>query len=100
MARTPMVTRTIVSTKATILCVDTEMGEVIHKDVVLPRTYKDDKALLKKASSVIETEIVKPVQVVYKEEQETLYGMSEEMFIEMAEQLPPRKDYTQENNEQ
>lgn len=99
MARTPMVTRTIVSTKATILCVDTEAGEVIHKDVTLPRTYKDDKALLKKASAVIETETVKPVQVVYKEEQETLYGMSEEMFIEMAEQLPPRKDYTQNTDE-
>lgn len=90
MARTPMVTRTIVTTKAVIMCLDVEAGEPFNKEVTLPRTYKDEKALLKKVRPLVETDTIKAVHVVDTEEVETLYGMTEQEFIENAQILPPR----------
>lgn len=96
MARVPMVTRTIITTKANVMCLDIEAGEPCNKSVVVPRTYKDDEKLLKKVKEVIETETLKPVHIVDKEEIETLYGMPEQEFIEHAEVQSPRKT-SQEN---
>lgn len=90
MARVPMVTRTIITTKVNVMCLDIETGEPFNKTVVVPRTYKDDEKLLKKVKEVLETETLKPVHIVDKEEIETLYGMKEQDFIEHAELLPPR----------
>lgn len=90
MARVPMVTRTIITTKVIVMCLDIERGEPFNKTVVVPRTYKDDEKLLKKVKEVLETETLKPVHIVDKEEIETLYGMKEQDFIEHAEVLPPR----------
>lgn len=90
MARLPMVTRTIVTTKANVMCLDVQAGEPCNKVVTVPRTYKDDDALMKKVRPLIETETLKAVHIVGKEEIETLYGMTEQDFIEHAEVLPPR----------
>lgn len=90
MAREPMVTRTITITKVNVMCLDIETGEPCNKSVVVPRTYKDNETLLKKVKEVLETETLKPVHVVSKEEIETLYGMSEQLFIEHAKVLSPR----------
>ena len=90
MARIPMVTRTITTTKAIVMCLDIESGEPCNKSVVVLRTYKDDETLLKKVKEVLETETLKPVSIVGKEEIETLYGMTEQEFIKHAEVLPPR----------
>ena len=94
MARAPQVTRTIQTTHANVLCMDIENREPCNRDVILPRTYKDDNAILKAVKKVIETDALKPVQVVHSEVNETLYGMSEQDFIAHATILPPRKDYT------
>ena len=100
MARAPQVTRTIQTTHCNVLCMDIENREPCNKDIVLPRTYKDEKSLLKAVKKVVETDTLKPVQVVSSMVQETLYGMSEQDFIAHATILPPRKDYTisEENN--
>lgn len=98
MARAPQVTRTIQTTHCNVLCMDIENREPCNKDVVLPRTYKDENAMLKAVKKVIETNNLKCVQVVSSKVQETLYGMSEQDFIAHATILPPRKDYT--NNEE
>lgn len=90
MARIPMVTRTITTTKAIVMCLDIESGEPCNKSLVVPRTYRDDEALLKKVKEVLETETLKPVHIVGKKEIETLYGMTEQEFIEHAKVLPPR----------
>lgn len=90
MARVPMVTRTITTTKVNVMCLDIETGEPCNKSVVVPRTYKDNETLLKKVKEVLETETLKPVHVVSKEEIETLYGMPEQEFIEHAKVLPSR----------
>ena len=98
MARAPQVTRTIQTTHCTVLCMDTENREPVNKDVVLPRTYKDENAMLKAVKKVVETDTIKAVQVVAHKVEETLYGMSEQDFIEHATILPPRKNYT--NNDE
>lgn len=90
MARVPMVTRTIIATKANVMCLDVQAGEPCNHVVIVPRTYKDDEALMKKVRPLIETETLKAVHIVDKEEIETLYGMTEQEFIEHAKVLPPR----------
>lgn len=99
MARVPQVTRTIQTTKANVMCLDIEKGEPFNKEVILPRVYKDDKAILKVAEKVINSDTVKAVHIVSAEVQETLYGMTEQRFIELAEILPPRKDYSKTTDE-
>lgn len=91
MSRVPMVTRTIVATKANVMCLDVQKGEPFNESVTVPRTYKDDEALLKKVRPLLETETVKAVHIAEKEEIETLYGMTEQEFIQHAKVLPPRK---------
>lgn len=90
MARVPMVTRTIVATKVNVMCLDVQAGEPFNKVVTVPRTYKDNEALLKKVKPLIETDTVKAVHIVDSEEIETLYGMTEQEFIQYAKVLPPR----------
>ena len=89
MARKPMVTRTIVTTKVNVLCLDVQSAEPFNKVVTLPRTYKDEKKLLKTVEEVINTDTVKAVHVVDKTEVETLYGMEEQDFINKAKILDP-----------
>lgn len=90
MARVPMVTRTITATRAIVMCLNVEQGEPSTHTVTVPRTYKDEEALLKKIKPIIETETLKAVHIVDYEEVETLYGMSEQEFMEHAKVLPPR----------
>lgn len=101
MARKPMVTRTIVTTKVNVLCLDINSAEPFNKVVTLPRTYKDEKKLLKKVEEVVNTNDVKAVHVVNKEEVETLYGMTEQDFITNATILDPttRKELEAETEE-
>ena len=91
MARQPMVTRTIQTTVATVLCLDLEKKEPFEKIVKLPRTYKDEKHMMKKIELIVNNEVTKAVHVISTEIEETLYGMSEQKFIETAEIMPPRK---------
>lgn len=90
MARTPMVTRTIQTTKANVLCLNIVEGEPFNKVVTLPRTYKDENAMLKVISKMVDNDEVKAVHVVDSYVEETLYGMSEQRFIELAQVMPPR----------
>lgn len=96
MARIPMVTRTIVATKANVMCLNLQTGEPCNKVVTVPRTYKDDEALMKKVRPLLETETLKVVHIVDKEEIETLYGMTEQEFIQYAKVLPPRNGVNSE----
>ena len=90
MARVPMVTRTITTTKAVVMCVNVEDAEPFNRVVTVPRSYKDKESLLKVVKPLIETETIKAVHIVDKTEIETLYGMSEQEFIEHASVLPER----------
>ena len=89
MARKPMITRTVTTTKANVLCLNLVTAEPFNQIVTLPRTYKDEKKLQKKVEELINTAEVKAVHVVDKEEVETLYGMTEQFFIDNAVVLDP-----------
>lgn len=90
MSRARKVTRTISSTKVIVMCVDTQTAAVENYEVTIAGDYSDDKKLMKAVAKVVETETLKPVSVVSTEVIETLYGMDEQKFMEMAEVLPPR----------
>lgn len=92
MARQPMVTRTIQTTIATVLCLDLEKKEPFEKEIKLPRTYKDERHMMKKIEPIVNSDKVKAVHVIKTRTEETLYGMSEQKFIENAEILPPRTE--------
>lgn len=89
MARKRMVTRTILTTKATVLCMDTESLKSEYKDVILPRTYKDDEKLFKAVKNAVDTDTYKAVKIEEKSSVETLYGMDEQDFIDNAKILDP-----------
>ena len=89
MARKPMVTRTVTITKATVLCVNTVTEETVTHVVEVPRTYTDDSKLLKAVKEALDATVI-PVKVISTETIETLYGMTEQRFTELADKLPPR----------
>ena len=97
MARIPMVTRTIQTTTANVLCLDINEGEPFNKEVVLPRTYKDEKSMMKVVEKLINTDDVKAVHIVHTDVDETLYGMTEQEFIAAARVLPDRKVHGETN---
>lgn len=88
--REPMVTRTIVTTKVVVLGMDIKTCEPGNKVFILPRTYKDDKAIMKELDKRTEEENFKCVKICSTEIIETLYGMTESDFIRVAKELPPR----------
>ena len=88
--RKPMITRTITTTQATLLMADTVAAEMHNVTLTLPRTYKDNEAILKAARPLVETETDKAVSVVSVSTKETLYGMTEADFIQAATILPAR----------
>lgn len=96
MARSPMVTRTITTTKVNVLCLDIEHAEPCNKVITIPRTYKDEEAILKKVKPLLETESLKVVHVIHSETEETLYGMTEQKFVELARPLLDRTGKTEE----
>ena len=97
MARPQMVTRTILTTKANVLCMDVNTAEPFNKEVILPRTYNDEEKLLKKVKAVVDTDSIKAVHIVDTEVVKTLYGMAEQDFIDNAVILPPREEQEEEN---
>lgn len=89
-ARQPMITRTVTTTKAKVLCLNIVDEKPYVQEVILPRTYKDERSMLKRIKPLLENEHVKVVHVQSAEVEETLYGMTEQEFIETATKLPPR----------
>lgn len=98
MARERMVTRTVVATEVTALCLNIETAEPFNKTVILSGTFKDKQAIEKAAKKAIDTDLEKCVTVVEYTEKETLYGMPEQQFIELAKVLPPRGSKVEQVN--
>ncbi len=90
MARVPQVTRTIPTTIATIFCVNLEDKSTFEQTITLPRTYKDERSMMKAVEKALEGEPIKAVSITGSEVKETLYGMLETDFIKYAKVLPPR----------
>lgn len=90
MARIPQVTRTLKTTTAKILCVDTDTEKSFSHEITLSGVFKDDKAILKRVKKEVETDTLKPIHVIESTVQTSLYGMTEQEFIKVAKILPPR----------
>lgn len=85
-----MITRTINSTLAEVLCADAEKGELVPTQITLGKSYGTDEALLsavKKACKDLGLIFVKLTGYTVTEK---LYGISEELFMEHATEYPPR----------
>lgn len=92
MARVPMVTRTITSTKVTLMCADTIKAEIFNEVVIMPRTYKDDEKLLRAVRKKYESDTVKVIDIVDKSVVTARYGMTEDKFVESADLLPEKDE--------
>ena len=90
MARQPQVTRTIQTTKCNVLCIDLANEQPFTQEVILPRTYKDERSMMKKIKPIGENDNVKAIHVQNFTVESTLYGMTEEEFILAAHILPTR----------
>lgn len=97
MARKPMVTRTIKSIDCVVLCVNPETRETFEKTFTLSGKVKDDKILSQVAGECDEG--CKPVAVIRTTEQEKLYGMTEEEFMQYATVMPGRKSPNADESE-
>ena len=93
MSKERMVTRTAHVTYATILAVNLAEEKTEQIVVELPRTYKDDNAILKAAEKRMDSNH-KLVHVIETDVQDKLVGMTEEEFFAHAVELPPRTKAT------
>ena len=82
--RESKITRTIQTTKAQVMCLNVNDGTTTVQEFTLPRTYKDDKTILK-ALADKNTDTVKLVHVASTEVISQLYAMPESKFMELAE---------------
>lgn len=111
-----MVTRTIVATKATALCLDLVKAEPFNQTILLTGNYAkvekdgdqekkvfDNAKVLRAFKKQFDNEQHTACSIVSVETVETIYGLSEEKFLELAVELDPetRKPVPVEaNNEQ
>ena len=89
MARERMVTRTVCETIVDVMKVNTETCEVTvvnHRLTFQP----DEKLALKYVQKHFDNETEKHVAIQGFRNEETLYGMTEQEFIQLAKVLPPR----------
>lgn len=92
MARVPVITRTITTTKVEMLAVNLTSKSTETVEVTLPRTYKDEQAMLKMANKRNENSTIKFVAVTGTPAVESKrWGMTEEEFIDKGHEFPPYK---------
>lgn len=96
MRKEKMITRTIVSTEYTFMCVDVDKASVFNTSFEFSGVRNDEIALAK-AQEIFDIDHnenhvsnFKAVSVISAKETEILYGVTESMFMEIAVKLPPR----------
>ena len=87
--RKPMVTRTIISTKVTALCVNPQTAVTFEQDFTLSGKIEDKTKALKKVTKQYNDDNTTIVAVRELSPIEALYGMDETDFIAGAKILDP-----------
>lgn len=87
--RKPMVTRTIISTSVTALCVNPQTAETFEKEFTLTGKIADKDKVLKRVSKLYNTDDCTIVAIRDFKEVNELYGMNEADFIAGAKILDP-----------
>lgn len=90
MARERMVTRTITETTVKAMGVNVETAQVDIVEYTLSGEYPDNTTILKVLKKNYENDTYKIVNIEDVKTEEKLYGMTEQQFIELAKELPPR----------
>ena len=99
MARARMVTRAIIGTEVKALCFDAEQNNCVEVTTLVAGVFKNAEKLDKKLHSVLDTDKQTFVKVITATQKSTLYGMSEDKFIENAVELDPATRRMLENEE-
>lgn len=99
--RKPMVTRTIISTQVTALCVNPQTAETFEQEFTLTGKIAGKDKLLKIVSKLYNTEDCTIVAIRELKEVNELYGMDEADFIAGAKILDPatRKEFETEQKD-
>jgi hypothetical protein len=87
--RKPMVTRTIISTSVTALCVNPQTAETFEQKFILTGKIADKDKVLKRVSKLYSTDDCTIVAIRNLKEVNELYGMDEADFIAGAKILDP-----------
>lgn len=87
--RKPMVTRTIISTSVTALCVNPQTAETFEQEFTLTGKVADKDKVLKSVSKLYNTEDCTIVAIRNLTEVSELYGMDEADFMAGAKILDP-----------
>jgi hypothetical protein len=87
--RKPMVTRTIISTAVTALCVNPQTAETFEQEFTLTGKIADKDKVLKRVSKLYNTDECTIVAIRDLKEVNELYGMDEVDFIAGAKILNP-----------
>lgn len=87
--RKTMVTRTIISTSITALCVNPQTAETFEQDFSLIGKITDKDKALKRVSKLYNTDECTIVSIRNLKEVNELYGMDEADFIAGAKILDP-----------
>lgn len=87
--RKPMVTRTIISTSVTALCVNPQTAETFEQEFILSGKVVDKDKALKASSKLYNTDNCTLVAIRSLKEVNELYGMDEAVFIRWAKILDP-----------
>lgn len=93
MVKEQLVTRTLVTTTATVLYVELSTGKTSKRTIDVVGQYDNDDELLEKVKEAYQPEGFKAVHVTGKKEEKHLYGMTEDCFVKHARILPLRKSY-------
>lgn len=87
--RKPMITRTIISTLVTALCVNPQTAETFEQEFTLTGKIADKDKVLKRVSKQYNTDDCTIVAIRELKEVNELYGMDEAVFIREAKILDP-----------
>lgn len=90
MAKERMVTRTFMVSEIKVFGFNMEINTTEEYFIKFPGAVNDEKSAMKLARKAMEHEGFKVLKAEIVNVDETLYGMTESKFIEMAEALPPR----------
>lgn len=96
--RKPMVTRTIISTQVTALCVNPQTAETFEKKFNFTGKIADKDKVLKRVSKDYNTDDCAIVAIRSLKEVNELYGMDEVDFIAGAKILDPATRKVVENS--
>lgn len=98
MPKARMVTRTITTTKVSVLGYSSLAQDLICIGAELNGSYDSTDAAMKAYKKTVMPEDFTPVEITILETCEKLYGMLESDFIDAAKELPVRKKKEKEEN--